>query len=334
MKNWLVVAGATVLISPAAFGGPLVEANFPITPFSVSPAAGYTGLGLVGVNNFGSITGYEYNPTTLEYQGFMRSPSGKVQTLMDPYDTSNATVAFFTEAGGINDWGTVVGFYFNSAHNQYSGFLHTGSAWLTYNVPNLPSGSETDLYGINDLGDFCGDWRPSTNFNNFVPFLNIGGKAISFPIKGSTYDEAGDMYGACLGVNNLGWAAGTYQDTNRYHGFIRSPAGVIITIDVPGAVPNTLGANVSGTVLEGINDLGWTSGHFWDANGFEHGFLRSPSGTYYQIDVSGAETNVPGGGTSGGGLNNACVVVGHYDPVGSVEQGYFATPPNGCPGIR
>jgi hypothetical protein len=327
MKNWLVVTGAALLFSSAAFSGPLVEGNFSITEFGVGapPLVPFTKLTVGNINNFGWIVGYVHGAV---YQGFVRSPSGQIQIVQDPLDTTNT----FTAATGINDWGLVVGYFYNTAPNQYSGFFYGAGTYVTYNVPGLPAGSETDLFGINDVGAFCGDWRSSaTNFANFVPFINWHGKVTSFPINGSVYNANGNIYGSCQAVNNLGWAAGTYQDLYENHGFLRSPNGTITTIDVPGATANTLGQNESGTVVLGLNNLGWISGHFWDASGYEHGFLRSPRGTYYQIDVADAATTLPGGGTSGAGLNDLCQVIGHYDPVaGPPQRGYIARLPKGC----
>jgi hypothetical protein len=322
MKNLIVAAGAALMFSPALlFGSGLVQGKFAFTEFNVALPPGDTGLGVGTINNRGWIVGYEYDPTFTHVQGWLRSPSGTIlQPLVDPLDTTGT----FTEMGGINDFGIVVGLYYDSAHNQYSGFLYGGGSYVTYNVPNLPAGSETDLYAINDLGDFCGVWRPSTDFNTFVPFINERGTVISFPIAGATFAQ-------CLGLNNFGWAAGVYQDTQQYHGFLRSPRGTIITIDVPGAVPNPLGPNGSGTIALGVNDFGWVSGHFLDAAGYEHGFLRSPHGTYYQIDAPGAATTLLGTGTGGGGLNDLCTVVGHYaDTATGAPHAYIAHFARGC----
>jgi len=113
---------------------------------------------------------------------------------------------------------------------------------------------------------------------------------------------------------------GNYVDTttNLERGFLRDTDGAIIRIDIPVTL-------YGGTDLLGINDLGWISGNFYDAAEHRHGFLRSPQGTFYQIDVPGAATNLAAGGTTGGGLNNLGIVVGHYDPAnGGPERGYAA----------
>jgi hypothetical protein len=313
MKNVLAAAAIVLAtLSPAAFGQ-LVEGKFAFTPFNVNAPAGYTGLGVEAINDLGLIVGYEYTPTNI-FQGFLRLPGGKVVPLQDPLDTAGT----FTYAAGINDWGTVVGYYYDTVHNQYSGFFYEAGAFVTYNVPDLPQGSETDIFAINDLGDFCGDYRPAPQFT-MVPYLNERGRVTPFVISGAIFSE-------CLAINNLGWSAGVYEDSSFvYHGIIRSPTGHITAVDVPGS-------GAPGTVVNGLNDLGWVSGHFYDASGYEHGFMRSPRGTFYQIDAPGAAVNLVGGGTSGGGLNDFCTVVGHYDPAkSSVQMGYIAVSPRGCP---
>ena len=105
-----------------------------------------------------------------------------------------------------------------------------------------------------------------------------------------------------------------------WHGFLRDKTGKITIIDVPGAA-------FTGTILIGVNNFGWTSGHFWDSRNHEHGFVRSPRGHFYQVDVPGADTVTAGSGTAGGGLNDFGVFVGHFDPEGGgVERGFIAKP--------
>lgn len=100
------------------------------------------------------------------------------------------------------------------------------------------------------------------------------------------------------------------------HGFFREWNGELTDITVPGA-STTPGY---GTVLLGLNNFGWVSGHFWDSSNNEHGFVRAPWGKFYQIDVPGAQQ------TGGGGLNDEGVVVGHYVDSNGNVIGYIAIP--------
>jgi hypothetical protein len=70
--------------------------------------------------------------------------------------------------------------------------------------------------------------------------------------------------------------------------------------------------------LEGINNLGDVSGHFWDTSYNEHGFVRSHTGKFTQIDYPGAYQ------TGGGKLNDFGEVVGHYTDTSCNASGYIA----------
>ena len=108
-------------------------------------------------------------------------------------------------------------------------------------------------------------------------------------------------------INALGFIAGSYQSADTvFHGFLRSPEGEFITFQAPGA--DTTPGSYNGTYPSSINDLGAITGYYWDANGFSHGFLRSPDGNFTTFDVPG----VGGYGTTPKALNLEGAVVGIY----------------------
>jgi len=242
--------------------------------------------------------------------GFLRRPDGDTIELQDPLNTGPFV---YTLASGVNAQGTVVGYYFDTANDQYSGFFYRGGKFTTYNVPGLPQFSATTILGLNELGAFCGYYQAAPAYAA-VPYVNwFGHIDTNFPIPASTFTEP-------QSVNNRGQVAGSYYDGSMYHGFLRDEWGHITIIDVPGAA-------FTGTVLIGLNNFGWTSGHFWDSGNHEHGFIRSPRGHFYQVDVPGADTVTAGSGTAGGGINDFGVFVGHFDPQGGgVERGFIARP--------
>jgi hypothetical protein len=118
----------------------------------------------------------------------------------------------------------------------------------------------------------------------------------------------GDYFGTYPGgINTRGAVAGSYQDANgTYHGFLRSPDGKFTTFDVPGA--DLTPGDYNGTSPSAINDLGVTTGLYWDANSFSHGFLRSPEGKFTSFDVPGAG----GYGSTPIAINLEGAVVGYY----------------------
>jgi hypothetical protein len=61
---------------------------------------------------------------------------------------------------------------------------------------------------------------------------------------------------------------------NVAHGFVRSPSGEFTTFDAPGA--SSAAASGYATFADSINDAGAITGHYTDAHGVIHGFLRIP----------------------------------------------------------
>ena len=90
-------------------------------------------------------------------------------------------------------------------------------------------------------------------------------------------------------INAWGFITGSYQGADTvFHGFLRSPEGKFTTFEAPGA--DTTAGSYNGTSPSSINDLGAIVGNYDDANGFSHGFLRSPDGKFTPFDVPGAAT--------------------------------------------
>lgn len=81
--------------------------------------------------------------------------------------------------------------------------------------------------------------------------------------------------------------AGFFLDTyDLYHGFLRSPDGVITTFEAPGS--GTAAGSYYGTVPGSINDFGVMSGYYIDAHGVDHGFLRAANAAFTTFDAPGA----------------------------------------------
>jgi hypothetical protein len=106
---------------------------------------------------------------------------------------------------------------------------------------------------------------------------------------------------------------------NRHGDFRVVVATLAVNNRIPAVSPNPIpgsrhrgrysafSGSVAGTVVLVINNRGAVSGH-------------SASGAYESIDAPGAYQ------TSGGGLNNNGVVVGHYVDISCNPTGYIATP--------
>jgi len=109
----------------------------------------------------------------------------------------------------------------------------------------------------------------------------------------------------------MGTIAGRYFDDNSVqHGFVRTPNGVIITFDAPGAGT----APFQGTfpaIQDGINAAGAVTGSSWDPNDVFHGYVRSANGVITMFDVPGAGTGAFQR-TLPGGINDSGIIEGSY----------------------
>lgn len=306
---------AAVVCLPAWGGVHSQEINFRFETFDVpGTPVGTDVLGVEDINNLFEAAGYVQVVSGYQYFGWRRDINGTITDLNDPLSIGAQP---YTYADTLNNRGTIAGFFYDTAAGQFSGFFLQNGTWKTYNVPGMPAGTDTTIYGLNDFGDFCGYYEQPP-YSAAVPYVNVGGAIdTSFNIPGSTgtYPYA---------INDRREIVGSWYDgTNTPHGFVREPGGGIRSYDAPGAGP-------LGTVLLGINVRGWMSGHFWDVNNHEHGFVVSPRGNFYQIDAPGAATNLSQGGTAGGGINDEGVMAGHYDPAnGGPDRGYLVRIPPG-----
>ncbi len=133
------------------------------------------------------------------------------------------------------------------------------------------------------------------------------GRIITFDAPGAD-TTPGDFNGTYpSSINVWGVITGSYQGTDTvYFGFLRGPGGKFTSFQAPGA-DTTVGA-YNGTTPSSINDLGVITGSYYDANGFGHGFLRSPDGKFTTFDVPDAG----GYGTFPLALNLEGAVVGNY----------------------
>jgi hypothetical protein len=135
-----------------------------------------------------------------------------------------------------------------------------------------------------------------------------------------------------FGLNLSGTIVGFFRDTNSArHGFLRTPFGTFIRVDDPAA--GTCSANCGaigdgqGTRGYSINLFGKVAGFFTDNNAHCHGFIRSPNGTFTQIDAPDAGTGPFPQGTfvsqnTPMGINAEGAVIGNYADANSAQHGF------------
>jgi len=252
-------------------------------------------------------------------------------TFSDIVDPSNPS---FTQALGVNNAGTIVGYGNATTFNGFelnngiltrqnvagadggtqvtgisgagttvgfsitggvtSGFTQSGG---TFTPVNQPGAVFTQLLGINQAG------TQIAGYSSFTDILGATGQQ-AFLLVGATYTNINALLPANLnsqatGVNNNGEVVGFYQltpNTNpTFDGFT----------DINGTIASLVFPNAVSTQALGVNDLGQIVGDYVDAGGIMHGFLDS-NGNFLTLDPSGST------GTTINGINDGGTVVGFY----------------------
>jgi len=224
------------------------------------------------------VVGYTYDPAQ-NTEGFIRYPDGSFKLYKAPnsagtqlnrrnaqgvsvgtywdttsahhkhgivvYSSSSATVnypgASDTYAMGINNWGSIVGFYLDSSNN-YQGFeLKNGK----YTKIHYPGSLWTTVGSINDNGVIVGSYTnpQSTGHGHGFTLKNGVYKTLDNPkgVGGGTYLND---------INSSGVIVGNYFPNENPQGFIYIN-GIFKDIKAPGGYATT---------TSGINGYGYVTG--------------------------------------------------------------------------
>ena len=100
------------------------------------------GTQMAGINKYNSVVGWYLDSGEFAH-GFKRYSNGGLATIN--YPSAQSTYAI-----GINDSGTIVGFYSNPDEH---GFIYHNGQWATLDYPNTTG---TELYGISNSGVIIG----------------------------------------------------------------------------------------------------------------------------------------------------------------------------------
>jgi probable HAF family extracellular repeat protein len=216
------------------------------------PEAGkdYPG-GLTDINDEAvSIGGFVYPKNIDQNQvthSFQRSATGIITKLPDA-----APGALLTEALGMNNSGTIVGFYHDENSSRH-GFIFSNGMYTTYDKPGA---ARTLLMGINNQGKIVGFYRDINGVGRGFTLFNGITEDVVFPGATETRPH---------GINKTGQIVGEYIDNvGVTHGFLFEN-GRYKTLDFPGSFD---------AALLGINDNGVIVGTY---NGFSRGLIATPN---------------------------------------------------------
>jgi probable HAF family extracellular repeat protein len=253
-----------IALVPAAMLAIVIAANAQVgkvtctyTSFKVlqgsQPGAG-------GINDSDWVSGSAQSgqPMTV---GFVRKPSGTITTFLI---NGQANIA-----NKINNYGTIVGYYFPSAA---SGNAVGYKRYSNGHVVTLkgPSGARsTTPYDINNAGKIVGAYVTTTSVQK--GFTDLNGAY-------TTFYHSGWSLLAPQAINKQGVIVGGYDDSSsKTHGFAYSK-GQWVTVDVPGA---------SDTIILGINDWGSMVGWYLPkGSSTSRGFLYK-NGKFSTVEYAG-----------------------------------------------
>jgi uncharacterized membrane protein len=205
-------------------------------------------------NNLGDVVG-SYVDSNGNSHGFLLR-NGLVMTL----DFPNANDTF---AWGVNDLGTVVGFW-DVVDANGNLLANHGFVWNNgvFAQVDFPGAVDTIVFGINNAGDLVGNWDSGLNSVNSHGFVCSKGQCFSFdvPFAGATVTQADD-------ISANGYIVGTWGDASgALHGFLAVGSN-FTSFDFPQA---------TATLAWGINAAGQIVGNYFSSDGAEHGFLATP----------------------------------------------------------
>ncbi len=222
-------------VHPNATHGFLLTAGGLFTSFDV-PGGTWGTTVAHALNNVGQIVGFYDTVAPVcggfpQEHGFLRDAGGTFTTI-------DAPGAFYTHAAGIDDEGTVVGWYFtlpsplpscNPAEIPITlhGFMRTRDGQvLTIDPPTSTGALNSGIARINDAGSLVGGWAAipitAAQFSAEAPIIAGAHSFVISPDGAFTSFDVliGGYPGDVLGVNARGTIVGVWNDGVQDHGFI------------------------------------------------------------------------------------------------------------------
>jgi hypothetical protein len=249
----------------------------------------------------------------------------------------------FNQELAINNSGTIAGYFGDSVvvfNNGYTVVSPFGQG--NFAAENFPGSVQTQVTGINNLGNTVGFWVDSSGANH--GFTDVGGIFTSVDNPGSTATPA---FTQLLGVNDSDEIAGFYTDAaGSQHAFTLA-GGTFTPIDPSnasnatatdvnnsGAVSGFLTSTVNGdtygfldvantiqtylypgstfTQFFGLNNQGLIVGDYVDAGGNTHGLVFDDLTNSWQTVDDPFAVGGTGNGTTINGINDNGQIVGFY----------------------
>jgi len=220
---------------------------------------------VIGINNPGpnaATVGFFTNPAGNTF-GFVNQ-GGNVTPVSDPLTPITGTAT--NNLLGVNDHGIAAGFYNDISGNAHGYVYNITTTVFTPVTPTFAATAVTAT-GINNAGLISGFYTDAAG--NFHGFLDNNGTFTSL-------DDPNGSMTMLLGLNNADQVVGSFvAPSGITEGLIYNLAtNTWQTISDPNASANPA-FNVTGTTVNGINDLGQLVGFYSDGT-HVNGFLATP----------------------------------------------------------
>jgi probable HAF family extracellular repeat protein len=240
-----------------ALRAPYAQGDFGGENFPRSAQTQITGLNDAGISVGFFSTQNGATPADDNNFGFWRQ-DGRYHEVS--YPTKNNSKPPVNQLLGINDTGTAVGFYTDSAGNAH-GYAYNIRT-RRFKLVTVPGATSLTATAINNEGSVAGFF---TNKKGTVDaFLKLhSGRISTIAVPGASMTQA-------FGVNDSGEVVGAYTtgtgNNAVSHGFTWR-SGKFMTVNFPKA---------SATTVNGVNDEGDIVGFYTDAKGNTDGFTGLP----------------------------------------------------------
>jgi probable HAF family extracellular repeat protein len=247
---------------------------------TLAAPAGAVNASAQAINSSGTQIVGVYSPSgsSLNTNGLVYN-AGKMKVLNYPGAADTALL-------GINDEGTIVGYYSASSTGFSHAVVYKDGQFTTLNQ-HPAFGASAD--GVSNSGAIVGTFNPDGQTNQTISVLIVNNiySQIVFP------GEADLTFAS--GINQAGEIVGTYGTPQTYLGFTDGN-GTFTTVQVPAGQL---------TLAFAISNNGSIAGVYTDSSNLAHGFTFI-QGQYATIDYPGATQ------TSVSGIDDAGDVVGSY----------------------
>jgi probable HAF family extracellular repeat protein len=145
-----------------------IWSNGTFTTFSVPGDGPGFGTRAFGINDFGEVVG-DYGTGQVPFHGFLRSSTGDFTT----FDVPGVVQ---TTGEGINNAGTIVGFYIVEVQGPPHGFVLKNGVFMTVDVPDKKGNTQpTQIFSINANEEIVGTYFASDGMQH--GFLGVPASA-------------------------------------------------------------------------------------------------------------------------------------------------------------